>query len=69
MFASGVDRGSRIGCAVAVLLLVALSAITPEAIAGTPLVNRLLGAIRGTATCAGSPDFDSRRHVLPPTMR
>jgi hypothetical protein len=61
MFASGVDRESRIGCAVAVLLLVALSAFTPEAIAGTPLFNRPLGEIRGTAPAQVS--FDGKNWI------
>lgn len=48
MYASGVDRGSCIRCAVTALLLVAFAAIASEAIAGTPLFNRPLGEVRGT---------------------
>jgi hypothetical protein len=59
MFASWVDRGSRIGCTVAVLLMVALSAITPVAIAGAPLFNRPLGEIRGTSPAQVSFDGKS----------
>jgi hypothetical protein len=49
MSASGVDCRSRIGCTVAALLLVALSAITSEGIAGTVRFNQPLGEIRGTS--------------------
>lgn len=59
MFVSGVDRGSRIGCAVVVALLVALSVIPPEAIAGAPLFNRPLGEIRGTSPAQVSFDGKS----------
>lgn len=59
MFASGVDRGSRIGCAVAVLLLVAMAAFTSEAIAGAPRFNRPLGEIRGTSPAQVSFDGKS----------
>ncbi len=59
MFVSGVDRGSRIGCTLAVLLLVALSAITSEAIAGAPRFNRPLGEIRGTPPAQVSFDGKS----------
>jgi hypothetical protein len=59
MFVSGVDRGSRIGCTLAVLLLVALSAITSEAIAGAPRFNRPLGEIRGTSPAQVSFDGKS----------
>lgn len=59
MFTSGADRRSRTGCAVAVLLLVALFAFTSEAIAGTPLFNRPLGEIRGTSPAQVSLDGKS----------
>lgn len=63
MFASGVDRGSRsiVSSAVAALLLVALSAITSEAVAGMPLFNRPLGEIRGTAPAQVS--FDGKNWI------
>ena len=59
MFVSGVDRGSRIGCAVAMLLLVAVAAFTSEAIAGAPRFNRPLGEIRGTPPAQVSFDGKS----------
>src|SRR5574337_906039 len=59
MFVSGVDRGSRIGCVVAVALLVALSVIPLEAIAAAPLFNRPLGEIRGTSPAQVSFDGKS----------
>lgn len=62
MFASGVHRGSRlVSSAVAALLLVALSAITSEVVAGTPLFNRPLGEIRGTAPAQVS--FDGKNWI------
>ena len=61
MFVSGVDRGSRIGCTLAVLLMVALSAITSEAIAGAPRFNRPLGEIRGTVPAQVS--FDGKNWI------
>lgn len=61
MYASGVDRGSRIRCTVTALLLVALAAITSEALAGTPLFNRPLGEVRGTALAQVS--FDGKNWI------
>jgi hypothetical protein len=62
MCVSGVDRGSRARCTVAaVALLVALSAIASEAIAGTPLFNRPLGEARGTAPAQVS--FDGKNWI------
>ncbi len=59
MFASGEGRRSRIGCTIAVLLLVAMAAFTSEAIAGASRFNRPLGEIRGTSPAQVSFDGKS----------
>ncbi len=55
------ERSRRRQCMVAVFLLVALTAMTSKAIAGTPLFNRPLGELYGTAPARVS--FDGRNWI------
>lgn len=56
MLAPGVTHRCRISGTAAAVLLIALSVMTSQAVAGTPLFNRPLGEVRGAAPAQVSVD-------------